>query len=684
MAAAATGALLVLAAGCSDDTTGQAQPSPEPSAPASDSTTAAPSTSASAQEPPHSGAPAVTNPLPESVLSAEPCDVVTPEQVTELLGKPVEGTEADLDELGEGCEWQNPQRMSGFDLQYNTVMRQGLSAAYANVPSQMEHFEETGPIQGFPAVEYNNGEEENLCTVVVGLADEYNVSTNVTLGQDAEDQDSCEAANQVADIIVGNLKDNAGGVTAMGKLFGIGNPEDRSLQDEQDRIQFENSIPFFNDSPTIQEIVTRVKAGESAKWQNASNGTDRVMAGHEEAVDLAKGAAQALESSWSGAGADAASEKIKIGSDAAAKTSDVYRQNRQHYDENISAFDALKAKLPENLPAQEPELSAWDSVTPWDTDQEDKANQYKAQVQQAQSQYSTHQSSSLDSSMAVEGNFGQLQEFDGKLGDIFQGGDADGPTDSGVIDIPDPDSGGGDGGGPVATGDPAGGRPVGGDPVGDRPVGGGYQSPDRPGDVPAPSYASPDDSTGTAGYTPPSTAMPPAANYPGSSYPGSGGFGPGGPGAATPGTGGAGPIGTTGFGPTGGGTSGYGGSAGGAGGSSGGAAGGSGGAGGGARAGSPGAGRMTGAAPGGFGPTGSGGAGTGAGSGAAGSGGAGARGGMGAMGGAGKGGGQGSEDEEHQRKYVADTDEAFDLTEGDEVLRDPRTGFVATPPTIGE
>lgn len=476
----------------------------------------------------------------------------------------------------------------------------------------------------------------------------------------------------------------------MGKLFGAGNPEDRSLQDEQTRIMWENAVPFFRDSPTIQEIVTRVKAGESAKWQNASSGTDRVMAGHDEAVDLAQGAAQALESAWSGAGADAAREKIKVGSTAAARTADVYRQNRQHYDENVSAFDALKAKLPENLPAKEPELSAWDSVTPWDTDQEDKANQYKAQIQETRNQYSTHQSSTVDSSMAVEGNFGRLQEFDGKLGDISQGADADGPTGSGVIDIPDPNSdGGGDGGGPVTTGDPVGGGPIGGGPVR-----GGYQSPDNPGDAPTPSYTSPNDHTGTSGYTPPSTAVPPAANYPGPSYPGSGGFGPAGPGPAAPGTGG-GPIGTTGFGPTGGGTSGHGGSAGGAGGrfstpgigggaggSSGGAAGGGTGAGGGNRAGAPGAGRMTGAAPGGFGPTGSGGAGAGA-AGATGAG-SGARGGMGAMGGAGRGGGQGSEDEEHQRKYVADTDAHFALTEEGEVLRDPKTGFVATPPTIGE
>lgn len=55
---------------------------------------------------------------------------------------------------------------------------------------------------------------------------------------------------------------------------------------------------------------------------------------------------------------------------------------------------------------------------------------------------------------------------------------------------------------------------------------------------------------------------------------------------------------------------------------------------------------------------------------------------MGAMGGAG-GRGQGTEDSEHQRNYVQDTDEAFSF-DGDDELRDPQTGQMIMPPTIGE
>jgi hypothetical protein len=45
---------------------------------------------------------------------------------------------------------------------------------------------------------------------------------------------------------------------------------------------------------------------------------------------------------------------------------------------------------------------------------------------------------------------------------------------------------------------------------------------------------------------------------------------------------------------------------------------------------------------------------------------------------------QNGEDEEHQRKYVIDDDEAFQLTEEGERLIDPRTGMPLTPPVIGQ
>jgi hypothetical protein len=54
------------------------------------------------------------------------------------------------------------------------------------------------------------------------------------------------------------------------------------------------------------------------------------------------------------------------------------------------------------------------------------------------------------------------------------------------------------------------------------------------------------------------------------------------------------------------------------------------------------------------------------------------------IGGAGAKKGEGAKDEEHQRKYVMDDDDAFQLTdEAGETVVDPVTGFPVVPPVIG-
>lgn len=173
--------------------------------------------------------------------------------------------------------------------------------------------------------------------------------------------------------------------------------------------------------------------------------------------------------------------------------------------------------------------------------------------------------------------------------------------------------------------------------------------------------------TAPSGYGAGAGGFAPAADGPGSTGYGVGGVGGGRRGNSGSGAGEYGAGGGAAFGPIG---SGAGGGAG--------AAGGAGGAGQGL-----GAGRAAGAGTtGGAGSSGMGGAGGGSG----GTGGAG-RGGMGGgMMGAGAGRGQGSEDSEHQRKYIQDTDDWFkpERDEDGGILRDPVTGMPVVPPVIGE
>ncbi|ACU98136.1 DUF3558 domain-containing protein [Saccharomonospora viridis] len=209
---AVVGVGLVLAvAGCSEGVDGDAAPTSESSV----SVSASPSSSAQAggSELPHSGAPAVADPLPESALPSDPCEVLTPQQVEEILGEgAAAGKRADLDGLGPGCDWSNRKTFGGFRIGFHTVNRQGLSASYANVKPQSSIFREVGPVDRFPAVAYKDSEDDPICTVVVGLADEYAISTGVALSMEKKNAgvDSCGPAERIAATVVGNLKDRAG------------------------------------------------------------------------------------------------------------------------------------------------------------------------------------------------------------------------------------------------------------------------------------------------------------------------------------------------------------------------------------------------------------------------------------------------------------------------------------------
>lgn len=204
----AAGALL-LTAGCSGEADGQAEstggePTQTSSAGASSS---APESSMTADLP-HSGAPKVADPLPESVLSDDSCEALTPDQLTDALGKASPGEPEDLP-VGPSCRWSNPERFSGITVTYSVESRQGLSAQYANTKPDEPTFQEASPVLGLPAVEFKPSEGSPTCTTAVGLADEYSVSVTVTLGRDAEGADPCQGAARVAEDVVGNLKAKA-------------------------------------------------------------------------------------------------------------------------------------------------------------------------------------------------------------------------------------------------------------------------------------------------------------------------------------------------------------------------------------------------------------------------------------------------------------------------------------------
>ncbi|GAA1254244.1 DUF3558 domain-containing protein [Prauserella halophila] len=203
--------MAVVATACSSESDGQAQP--QPSSPAASTVTAAPSSASDDhQELPHSGAPAVTNPLPKSTLNGDPCaDALTGGQAEELLGEGVSAERDDLEEIGVGCYWSNQDTRASFSLRYATAGGDGLSADYANAKPKMALFNEVDQVEGFPAVQYKESTDDLMCTTSVGLADEYSLISTLSVGTNGaeEGDDPCEAGRMVMERVVGNLKAKA-------------------------------------------------------------------------------------------------------------------------------------------------------------------------------------------------------------------------------------------------------------------------------------------------------------------------------------------------------------------------------------------------------------------------------------------------------------------------------------------
>ncbi|OLT46532.1 hypothetical protein BJF85_16935 [Saccharomonospora sp. CUA-673] len=208
---AALAAVALLATACAEED-GQAGPAPDGNGQA----TSTPHEDGSADagtDLPHSGAPAVTDPLPKSVLDGDPCDALTQEQLDMALGSGTpRGSRADLDATGPGCDWNSAQTdFAAIQIGFVTETGQGLSATYANTRPQQDVFEETDPVAGYPAVKYQRTENNDECSMAVGISDEYSVTVHLASSVEARERGThpCDSTYRVAEMLVNNLKDKA-------------------------------------------------------------------------------------------------------------------------------------------------------------------------------------------------------------------------------------------------------------------------------------------------------------------------------------------------------------------------------------------------------------------------------------------------------------------------------------------
>ncbi|WP_329057751.1 DUF3558 domain-containing protein [Amycolatopsis sp. NBC_01480] len=190
----------LLLSGCSDDTGGIATPAPSSLAPVN-------------LTPPYAGAPKVENPLPDSVISGDPCqDALTAEQVKTDVGSGITGKRDSLAGVGATCEWSDLQSGALLKIYFTTKTKLGISQYYDQTQKVAKRFEILQPIQGFPAVAYDTaaaGPESAFCQVAVGISDTADFEVGLSRS-DSSKADPCKIAAEIAGDVATTLKQKAG------------------------------------------------------------------------------------------------------------------------------------------------------------------------------------------------------------------------------------------------------------------------------------------------------------------------------------------------------------------------------------------------------------------------------------------------------------------------------------------
>jgi hypothetical protein len=191
-------ASLLLLSACTTVNGGSAAPSGQP--PASSVSTDLPAP----------GVPKVESPIDVSHFKQAPCDSLTAEQITKLLGPGVT-PKTDLESAaGPSCSVHPPEvTQAGVLIIFSTIDDRGLSSIYAAKDTKFPFFVPLTPVENYPTVAYGLADDrpEGRCQIAVGTSDQQTVDFGVTQSEEnIGRKDPCEAARGVALSVLTNIR----------------------------------------------------------------------------------------------------------------------------------------------------------------------------------------------------------------------------------------------------------------------------------------------------------------------------------------------------------------------------------------------------------------------------------------------------------------------------------------------
>lgn len=205
--AVATLSALILTA-CSNDTNGSPQPTGGESPETSDGT---------GIDLPHSGAPAVDNPVTDtSDFESDPCSILPPDQLKAAEFEIDESlTEQGRDDSeAPGCSWFFDEAGHGsFITSLASPEAEGLSHIFQlQEDGHLGVFEELEPINGHPVViaAERDEREQGTCSLYIGIRDDLALYLPLTASRDNPLKEApCEAAYELATIAVDTITGGA-------------------------------------------------------------------------------------------------------------------------------------------------------------------------------------------------------------------------------------------------------------------------------------------------------------------------------------------------------------------------------------------------------------------------------------------------------------------------------------------
>jgi hypothetical protein len=161
----------------------------------------------------------------------------------------------------------------------------------------------------------------------------------------------------------------------------------------------------------VPEFVQQVRNGKTTDWYRGVAQAKELSEAHKDVDHTVSGLLTRLEASWTGAGSDAARQKIRKFRDVTADAATAFTGNGTSLKMVAGSFDTAKHAMAPMPPR--PDKSVVDVLTPWTTDTEAAIGKYNDIAAKNLALYRTYEAQAGAGSAQLTIDYGRLGAFDG-------------------------------------------------------------------------------------------------------------------------------------------------------------------------------------------------------------------------------------------------------------------------------